>query len=911
VFDARSYRDAVVLPLQKNQAQQSVVAEVLRGINDANDDAARVTALARTDTAALFAITPGMSATDLAQHLKSVEMFLNKGMPAVSKILAQLLKAIKQQIPDSSSAKFWDRLMTAAAESGQQKLQAFGAAVSHQEMLGIITADRLRKAASSYGLPGSVSNKELADAVSAHGVQVCPDFDAPRVSLAAAPLKKDLHLAFRSIIDVVLLHNREVPRASGIQVIDQLSFEGATGRHTITLTDVEKSKVAANTKSDDATESAKKTLNAIAQKCATDSDLQRLALASFLDLADGLVRKQGLMLVPALESLVNRGLADLDAKRLLSKATSTNSGPDLTDVRDLIASGELQSARRLMATLLDGQGGPDQSPLLTSVAAALKEAEAQKQRSLDDYRQAMQSQEHGKAQQALSQARTIDREDADIVRLLEQLPPATPTGFDAAFSREAGGVALSWRGSAAADVRYAVARSESGVPANPKSGRQIVAATAEQKAVDSEPLFARQVTYAVFAFREGADYSLPAATQVTVLPPPTGVDTAVTTTDVTVFWRVPAQALGVSVDLMKANGLRRSFPPSSGDRLLIDGLVLGEKYTLTLSANYMVNGRQERSEAVSVVATPRGTARPVTDLMVTSIRMPDGRPGVRAEWTESLGYPVDLWSLPIGADVRSGTRLPATALDELSGRRVVGSIRASGSRQSMDFYALQDVRAILPVTSDGDRVLVGNAVTAGSAPPPSNVQAIRYGSELVVSWHWPHGDYLMDLNWTSNDGTSGRSRVDRLAYKRDGGVRIPNADHMVEVSVATVATGGGQEYVFAPITIQLDAAAPALSYAIKLPRGLFGGRQAEVVVTSPTYRGVADLVAVLAPGSFMPARASSGQEIARLSFDFQTEATRQTTFQVPKIKSPFWVRLFPAVDGQFFLEDPPSNSIKG
>lgn len=911
MFDAKSYRDTVVLPLQKNTAQQSVVAEVVRGINDADDDGALSAALTRTDIAALFAVTPGMSDADLAQHLKSVEMFLNKGMPAVSKVLAQLLRAVKQRVADSSSSEFWNRLMTAAAASGQEKLQAFGAAVRQQEMLGIISTDRLRKAASAYGLPGSASDKELAEAVGAHGVQVCPDFEAPRVSLASAPLKKDLHMAFRSIVDVVLLHDKETPRATGIQVIDRLSFEGATGRRTITLTDVEKSKTAANTKSDDSTESAKKTLNAISQKCTTDSDLQHLALAWFLDLADSLVRKQGLMLVPALDSLVNRGLTDLDAKRVLSKATSTSSGPDLTDVRDLIATGELQSARRMMGSLLDGQGGPDQSPLFTSVAAALTEAEAQKQRSLDDYRQAMQSQEHGKAHQALSQALTIDREDAEIPRLLEQLPPATPTGFRASFSREVGGVELSWRGTGAADIRYAVVRSESGIPANPKSGRQIVAATAEQKAVDREPLIARQATYAVFAFKQGADYSLPATAQLTVLPPPTGVDTAVTSKDVTVFWRVPAQALGVSVDLVKAGGLRKSFPPSSADRLLIDGLVLGEKYTVTLTAHYLISGRQQRSEAVSVNATPRGAARPVTDLKVTNISMPDGRPGVRADWTESPGYQVDLWSLPIDADLRTGARLPATALDDLSGKRVVGTVRASGSRQSMDFYAIHDVRAILAVTPDGAEVLVGNAVTAGSAPPPSNVQAIRFGSELVVSWHWPHGDFRMDLTWTANDGTTGRTRVDRFAYKRDGGVRIPDADQVTQVSVATVAAGGGREYVFAPITMQLEAAAPTLSYTLKLPRGPFGGRQAEVAVTSPNYRGVADLVAVLAPGTFMPARASSGQEIARLPFDFRTEVTRQATFPVPKIKRPYWVRLFPAIDGQFFLEDPPTDSMKG
>lgn len=912
MFDPKAYRDMVVQPLQKNTAQQAAVAEALRGINDSKTDAALLEALTtRVDVAALFGITPGMSDVELAQHLKSVEMFLNKGMPAVSKTLAQLLKAIKAKANGYSTSRFWDGLSSAAAAVGQQRLRQFGVAVKQQEILGVITPNRLRKTASAYGLPNSVSDKELAKAVAAQGVEVCSDFEAPKVSVSSAPLKKDLHPAFRTIVDVLLLHDRS-SRPTGIQVIGNLSYEAGGTRRTITLVDLDKSKSAANTKSDDATESAKKTLNAIVGQCNNDNDLHRLVLAWFLDLADDLVRKQGLMLFPALEKLAERGLVDLDAKRILAKATAAGSGPDLNNVRELIASGELQSAHRLMASLVDGQDASgDQSPLLKAVTAALADAERKKQEALKAYREAVKVQDYGAAQQALSQARIMDREDSDVARLLEQLPPATPTNLQAVYSAQVGGVALTWRGIQNPDVRYAVVRGETGVPANPKAGQQIVAATSEPRAVDSSPPVARKITYAVFAFRQGTEYSLPATVQFMVVPPPSGVEAAVTTKDVTVFWRTPPQSSGVSVELVEPGGIKKAFPPSTKDKLLIDGLTIGEKYTLVLVAHYVASGQRVVSEPVSVDATPRGTVQAVNDLEIGNTTMPNGRAGMRAEWGEILGYPVDLWSLPIDVTLALGSRVSVAGLEDLAGKRLVGSVRSSGAKQTMDFYSFQDIRVVLPVTWDGAEGVVGAAVVAGTAPPPKSLEAIRYGSELVVSWVWPHGDYRMDVAWAFQDGRTGQQRIDRLAYNRNGGIRIDDADAVIKVTVGTVATGGSQDYVFSPVAIQVAAAAPTLSYELRLPRGLFGSRRAEVEVTSRSHRGAAELVAVLAPGNFMPARASDGQEIARFTLDFSGSATHHATFNIPKIKSPFWVRIFPAVEGQFAIKDPMTASMKG
>ncbi len=911
MFDQKTYRDTVMLPLQKDSVQQSALADTLRGINDAKDDSSRAEALTRTDVASLFAITPGMSDAEIAKHLKSLEAFLNKGRPPVAKTLAQLLKAIKAGFGQACfRSRFWASLAAAGAAANKQKLESFAAAIKQDRPLGVVTAEQLRKAASAHGVGKSVGDKELVAAVATQGVHVCQDFEQPTIRITAAPLKKELHPNYRSIVDVIVLH-KNGGRPEEIQVITELSaVVGGAGRSAIAMSDIQHSKSAANKKSDDATESAKKTLNAILNECSTNADLQQLSLAWFLDLADDLVRRQGLMMMPALARLKKAGLADLDAKRILTKASAASSGPDLNSVSKLIVAGDLQSARRTLISLTGENAGREQSPLLKKVTLSLEEAESKKSAYLDAYRAAVAAGDHAKAQQALADAHSVDREDTEIARLLERMPPAAPTGLRGSYSAEQKQLLLSWRGTQDDDVLYSVVRSENGAPANPESGHQITSATSEQRTTDPDPILARPVTYAVFSYRRGTDYSIPAVTHLTVLPPPSDIGTAATLQDVTVFWKAPAEASGVSVKLVSPDGSTKSFPVTTKNRLLIEGLSLGEKYTLSLAAHYVVSGKPAQSETVTVYVTPRGAAHPVEDLRISETSMPDGRPGIRAEWTDVLGYTTDLWSFPIDTKLRVGARVDAGMIDQLTGKKVVGSIRSHDASQIMDFYVMSDVRALYPVTWDGPMGIVGAHVIAGSAPPPKSVEAMRFGSELVVSWVWPHGNYKMNVAWLDG-GSSVERRVDRLEYKRDGGFRIPNAGQVTEVSVGTIAIGDRQEHVFAPVKIQLKAALPVLSYSLRLPRGLFGGREAEAAVTSSDFHGSVELVAVLAPGSFMPAKPEDGQEIARLRLDFSTNQTQQATFQVPKIKGPFWVRLFSGSEGQVALQDPPTSSMKG
>ena len=377
------------------------------------------------------------------------------------------------------------------------------------------------------------------------------------------------------------------------------------------------------------------------------------------------------------------------------------------------------------------------------------------------------------------------------------------------------------------------------------------------------------------------------------------------------FWQVAKQAAGVSAEVVEADGSRRKFPATSQGRMVIDNLKLGEKYTLVLKAHYIVNGQSNLSETATIDVTPRGTVQAVRDLCLANVTMPNGKAGVRAKWSEVPGYTTDLWAFPLDSPVKVGDLLSTDKLDKLTAKRVVGSIRNDGATQSMDFYELRDIRMLVPLTWDGSEAIAGNSLVAGKVPHPREVEAMRFGSELKISWIWPHGDYMMDVTWSSLDGKKGQKRVDRLTYKHDGGVNIPNAQLITEVGVATVVIGLSETAALVPVTISLEAVPPSMSYQLKLPKGVFGGHEARASVTSEEFTGTVDLIAVLTPGAFMPAKATDGQEIAHLHLDFSSGLTQSCTFRVPKLKGPYWVRLFADPASKIILNDPPTSSMKG
>jgi len=911
VFDKKVYRDSVLQPYKANSAWQSSVADALRALSDTSDRNAQIQALAKADATALFALTPGMSSAELTKHIKSVDMFLNKSRIPVVLSISQLLKAVKTALGESLyDPALWAAVCKQVSVAGKEELDAFVRALKQDNPIGVLTVEELRRAATSSGIGSTLTDRDLSAAAAGQGIRVCPRVDVSEERKAALASKIRLHPSFRNVVDVLVMHERSA-RPTDIRVIDELSaVVGSNRRRVIGMADVRQSKSAANARSDDASESAKKTLTALEEQCSTDADVRACVLAWFADQAEQL-RRRGLTQTLALGRLTSMGLTDLDARRLLTRIPTSEPTPDFASVTDMIAAGALARARRTYTVLAASPGDESTSSLATQVGEALAAAESRKSAAMDAYRRAFAVKDYAGARAALADARAVDREDEEITDLLFHIPPDPPTEVSAAYDPDRGGVLVSWRGARDDGVCFTVVRSDAGVPANPTSGCQVASAVRDQQVLDRKPVVARDVLYAVFASQQGGECSAPATARVTVLPPPFETGVVVTATEATVFWRTPDEATGVSVELVGANGCRRTFPVSTKGRQRLDGLRLGQTYTALLQARYIVGGRSALSETVALPVTPRGLVRPVEDLRLGNTRMPNGKPGIRAEWTDIPGYTTDVWALPADAPVSEGDRLTVTRLEELSGTRVVGVIRSSGNRQSMDIHEQPGVRLYVPLTWDGDEAVAGRAVIAGMAPPPRDVRVERFGTQLSVSWVWPSGDYLMDVVWSSADGRTDRMRVDKFSYRRDGGVRIVDADTVTEVSVGTVVVGVGHERVCSPVTVELEALAPAMSYELKLPRRFFGGRNATANVTSEGFRGVVELVAVLSTGPYMPARAQDGEEIARLELDFSSGLTQSCTFRVPSIKGAYWVRLFAGATAQIQLNDPPTSSLKG
>ncbi|MDO5286646.1 MAG: hypothetical protein Q4G45_07495 [Actinomycetia bacterium] len=569
--------------------------------------------------------------------------------------------------------------------------------------------------------------------------------------------------------------------------------------------------------------------------------------------------------------------------------------PDLTTVKELVETGRLQQARQVFEKLTEDA---EESPLLEEVSTALHAAELLKRLALDEYRQALDEHDYPTAAQSLARAREIDQADEQLRRLEQQLPPGPPTGLQAGYSTADNAVHLTWQGPPGDSVRYRVARAGAG-----PGSTETVLETADQQATDTDPVTAQEMVYAVWAVR-GQACSEPATVTVTALPAPTRVTASVTGSDLLLRWYCPEQATAVSVDLYGPD--EQHFPRLARDELLVSGLVLGQTYEIFLTAHYLVQGEPACSEAATVTAVPREAAYPVTDLKVAA---GPGHPA-RAEWSTVRGYQTELWALPLERGLPVGSRVPAERLEALGGQRLTGPQQEQGLLRSQVLDQVAGLRACYPVTWDGDEGLVGAAVTVGEAPSASEVEAVRFGSELVVSWVWPEGDHRMSVSWSGLDDQRGERRVSRVDYQRDGGVRIPRADLVTEVVVRTVVATPAGDLVCSPVVVSLAAVPPRLAYTLRLPRRLLGGREATLQLTSAGFRGVAELVVVMSTGDYMPSSPDAGQQIARLGVDLTTSPTQTVTFTVPKVKS-YWLRVFAAHPGRLTLQDPPTPTLKG
>lgn len=896
-FDSAKYKNTVLVPLSKDKARLDVLRQVIRDLQGVGG----VSATARLNTSELFAVDSSMTEQELAGHLKSLASTYNGqlGLPS-AQLLKKLLELFSKKGEKVTDSSFWAGLEAARGQALKGQLDEFAQAVAQEHPLNVVTPEQIAEQAAGAGLAG-LSESDLAAALSKHGVEVWPDFEIPKVTFLPPVRKVTEFPEFRTIVDVILRPEQPTDMA----VIDELSFgspprrlepaDVATAKQRLQQQEAQVEELARH--------SAQNALSALID-FKTAKDLHALTLALIAETTENLIRR-GMPRVTVRNELVKRGIRQVDAARLVAKLSASTQVLGLNDVAERLADGALGEARRLLDALPPFAG--EDPAERARVKASVEAADTKKNGFLAQYESALRGRDYAAAARALRGALAVDREDEDLAQRLARLPPLPPASLSLRIDGRA--LDVTWSADDEESVRYSVVRTTGAVPVNHKDGEVLAGNLDEASYRDQRPPIGTPVRYSVFATRDRISYSDPTTATSIVLPAPAELSAAPGNTDVSLAWATPPEAAGVVVTETAPDGSRREHRPTTPGQLSVTGLVTGTKYRFSAKANYLLVGGERRdSAAVEIDATPRGAIRAVGDLRIEA----SVGAGPRAAWATVVGYTVELWALPITAQVTAGTRMSLAQLATERGQRLtLRPVGESSGITAREFDLLPDVSLLVPLTVDGDGGLVGTPRVAGSAPSAQRPTAERFGNELRVSWEWPRGDYMIEVGWTANGNRSAR-RVSRTAYNDDGGLRLTDADAVGDVTLATVVRAGTQEWVSPTVSVPVGAVAPGIRYSLAVRRSRFGGKgSATVTVESPQFRGKVQTFTVLKEAKFMPGGPSDGKVVDRRSLDFSSGSAITFDLDLGKVASPFWVRLFPEASSAVRVEDPPTSQMRG
>ncbi|GHC76066.1 hypothetical protein GCM10007079_12030 [Nocardiopsis terrae] len=897
-FDAKQYRKRILIPLEKDRDRLAALQQAIRDFQGADG----VTALARLNMAELFTVEPSMDGAELEKHLGSVEAGFNSPSAkrlSSAQLLKKLLELLRQSGEPVADPAFWSGMSRARTQAVRAELDKFARVVAQEHPLKVLLPDQVAELAAGMGL-GGAAGSDLADALSAHGVRITDDFEVPGVRVPPAVRVVTDFPEFRTLVDVVTRPEQH----EGIRVVDELAF--GQPERALDPKDVASARKLLQQQEARVEEGARQAAqNALAAltEYASPADLHALTLSALADTVRGLLRR-GMPKVTVLEDLCKLGVDRTDAARLVTKLSASTKVLSPNDVADRLADGALGEARRLLDSLPEPER--EERAERERLAKRVEAAEGRKSQSVARYDAAVKAGDYAAAAAALREALTVDTRDEELRNRLQRLPPLPPANLSLRVDGQA--LAVSWSADGEGSARYSVVRTTRGVPANPRDGDLLAKSFEGTLFRDEKPPVGTRVRYSVFATRDGAVFSAPATGTCEVLPPPFDLDASAGSAQVSLSWGISQEALGAVVTQTSPDGGQKTYRPTTPGQMTVTGLTTGTRYRFSVAAVYLTEAGQRReSAAVSTDATPRGSIRAVEDLRIES--SPDGH---RASWPTVSGYSVELWALPVNARVEPGTRIAQAQLTGMRGRRL--TLRPGGGtaeRSVREFDALPEVHLLVPLTVDGDGGLVGTPQIAGSAPQVKAPTVERLGDELRLSWEWPRGDHLIEVAWQAN-GQRRTRRVSRTAYNDGGGVRIPHADAVGDLALATVVRAGGREWASAAVAVPLGGTVPKVSYTLEVKRSWVGGKgTARITVRSPEFRGRVPVLTVLKEAKFMPGGPSDGTVVDRRELDFTDQSSLTFEIRMGKVVTPFWVRLFAEPGSGARLQDPPTSQMRG
>lgn len=867
------------------------------------------------DLCKLFGVPQPVSPEFLEDWNARIEPALNKAKTLPSApLLKQLLAELKKQDPKGGAGlqrpETWDRFHKDYHQSAIDQVRKNLAHLRAEFPLGYVPHDQFSRFLASVGATTSAFTEATLSQLASEADLVA--FTPPELpeaalspSIAASWKKAEACVEFSSMLDVVLLHRPAESRAKArYEIVDRLKAGGSP----VTKADVHSAhRKAEQSKDTDAIQAAQKFLGTLKSSINDDAALHSLILQNFTQIvADQLAQGKAQLLIR--DNLVSRGVVLADASRLVAAVkylgVSAASTTTLEAVTALLAAGQLMSAEQTHAAVVATDENRAEHEAL---AAKIKAARSKLNRLRSEAQLAFNARNFDEARQKIDSGLQVEAADEELNRISQALPPAPPHSLQLRHDGESG-LRLSWGHHGGAT--FTVVRNPTHAPLAPHDGEQLTT-TSQQECLDPAPRIGEETYYAVFATNNTA-YSAPSTSSVRLLPPPGEIRAAVGLDTATLTWPRTPGAAGYTATVSTAQGSRRAHELQS-PTITLNGLAAGTSYHVTVAAVYLASDGTHTSPTTTRSFTPRGTATAIDDLEI-SASTNNQAASLTATWTPPDHFESELWALPHRAEVPSAAMLTAAQLSSLGASQC--TLQSPHRTADGKFTAKVTITGgtmmrFIPVSVTDTGLLLGTSVIAGTVGPVSRPHAERFGNDIKLSWEWPNLTHVVEARWTDANGRTRSRRCTHAAYQAGGGLTIANAAGVDSVSLITIARVDDEELTSPPVAIALRQQRRTLTYTASIKKKLFGNPSCTFTVSGNPGNSEHSLLVVTSEQRMMPLSPDEGRTVHTERVQLTEASDNSFTVQLPKLKSPFWVCLFPATSDDVELIAPPTSQLKG
>lgn len=898
-FDAGAYKKDVLGPWSSDQGLAALLQSALSGLQVDPADNGYLT----LDLPRLFALPSGqLTGAALEAHAVELDKAFNKARVYPAAAQLKQLKALLTATGQFVDPGFWAGFAAQRSRVLDQTLDQAVAALRSEAPLGVMPLSAAAARLDAFGVGGVVSDPSWLHALQRAGLVVFPDIDLPGAS------------EFESLLGI---WDRTLERARCRSIFDLIAY-GAPGHvmnaeflnalriggTPVRLGDLEAARQRSLAVRDsDEAQAIQKFLGQLV-KIDDIETLRRLVILTLCRRVGEQVSRR-VPLVAIVAGLTRDGIDDGDARRLVASLADRSIpappslGPDAVRLR--LARGELTAARRILAALPED---PDTAQDRNDLAAQITERSDRRDAAVVACRRALAERRFDAAAQHLRVAREIDRDDEGLERLAQQLPPPVP---HATAQMGIDGVRIDWN-PVDPDATYTVLRTTSvDGQGRPAQWTEIAKGLRTHRLEDHDVPSGVVVHYGVCATGPGGAVSDAGWCRVDVFPSPSELRVHAQETSVDLAWVVSEGARETRIDVVDQSG-RRSQHRTAMSSWRLTGLTPGQTQHVVLRAVYLTDDGPRESTAVSIDVTPRASARPVDDLSIEPAAHGDGHV---AHWSSPGGFTAEVWVFPRGARLESGVFLRPQDARASGGRPLpVHVIRATPETTDAAIEIPAEACQVVAMLVTDRGLLSGRPVQCATASPVSNACAEEFADQLRLTWEWPDGDVLAEVEWQTPSGSRTR-RVTPARYRSEGGVYLPERHAIGDISIQTIARADGEEYVSRRVVLpRPPMTETVVAYTADLSRSLAGRVKVALSLTCERPATL-DFGLYLRQGATMPLTPEAAARVHHLTADFTQAPSFSTTIDLGRVRGPFWIRVFADDRQNVRVVDPPTPQLRG